>query len=162
MNENKCMNIKFAVSFYPCCRIKDQYTSPNPINISSHFSEDGRGTLFCPSAQPTDQGAYSCEAINTHGSVFAQPDAILQVRGSNPSVCVPPQFNAAAYSAQDCLTCFCFGATDQCYSSDRFVTQVSYTPKYNLRVITEQNIREHLQRVFFYHKNMCIDFGDNL
>ncbi|KAK3867232.1 hypothetical protein Pcinc_027289 [Petrolisthes cinctipes] len=87
-------------------------------------SEDGRGTLFCPSAQPTDQGAYSCEAINTHGSVFAQPDAIVQVRGSGPSICVPPQFNSAAYSLRDCLTCFCFGATDQCYSSDRFVTQL--------------------------------------
>ncbi|XP_042860326.1 basement membrane-specific heparan sulfate proteoglycan core protein-like isoform X47 [Penaeus japonicus] len=86
-------------------------------------SVDGRGTLTCPNAQPTDQGAYSCEAINSLGSVFAQPDCIVQVKGSAP-LCQPPLFNAGAVSEEECLSCFCFGATEQCYSTDRFVTQL--------------------------------------
>lgn len=84
---------------------------------------DGKGTLICPSAQPTDQGAYSCEALNSLGSVFAQPDAIVTVEGA-PSICKPPQFNVGGIRPQDCLSCFCFGATDQCYSTDQYLTQV--------------------------------------
>ncbi|XP_047486489.1 basement membrane-specific heparan sulfate proteoglycan core protein-like isoform X29 [Penaeus chinensis] len=86
-------------------------------------SVDGRGTLTCPGAQPTDQGAYSCEAINSLGSVFAQPDCIVQVKGSSPQ-CQPPLFNAGAVTTEECLTCFCFGATEQCYSTDRYITQL--------------------------------------
>ena len=41
------------------------------------YSIDGYGTLTCPDAQPTDQGAYSCESINIKGSVFAVPDTIV-------------------------------------------------------------------------------------
>lgn len=88
------------------------------------ISEDGKGTLICPSAQPTDQGAYSCEAINSRGSVFAQPDAIVQVKGNGPAICLPPQFNQGATTPQDCLTCFCFGVTDKCYSTERIITQL--------------------------------------
>lgn len=84
---------------------------------------DGQGALTCPGVQPTDQGAYSCEAINSLGSVFAQPDCIVQVKGSSPQ-CQPPLFNAGAVTAEECLTCFCFGATEQCYSTDRYITQV--------------------------------------
>ncbi|KAF2367999.1 Laminin EGF domain [Trinorchestia longiramus] len=86
-------------------------------------SEDGYGVLTCPDARPTDQGAYSCEAINIKGSVFVVPDTILTVSGQE-SICVPPQFNAAAISPRDCLTCFCFGATTDCYSTDRYVSQL--------------------------------------
>ncbi|XP_069938272.1 basement membrane-specific heparan sulfate proteoglycan core protein isoform X44 [Cherax quadricarinatus] len=93
---------------------------PNKCEMTS---VEGRGTLVCPRAQPTDQGAYSCEAINSRGSVFAQPDSIVQVKGGSP-VCQPPQFNEGAVTPQDCLTCFCFGATDQCYSTDRYITQL--------------------------------------
>nr|XP_045613717.1 basement membrane-specific heparan sulfate proteoglycan core protein-like isoform X12 [Procambarus clarkii] len=89
-------------------------------------SVGGKGVLVCPSAQHTDQGAYSCEAINSRGSVFAQPDCIVQIEGGLPPVCQPPQFNAAAVNPQDCLTCFCFGATDQCYSTDRYITQLPH------------------------------------
>ncbi|XP_050723887.1 basement membrane-specific heparan sulfate proteoglycan core protein-like isoform X5 [Eriocheir sinensis] len=87
-------------------------------------SENGRGVLICPDAQPTDQGAYSCEAINGRGSVFATPDAIVVVSGSPTVLCRPPQFNSAAINRNDCLNCFCFGATDQCYSSDMYITQL--------------------------------------
>lgn len=80
--------------------------------------------LICPDAQPTDQGAYSCEAINGRGSVFATPDAIVVVTGKPSAVCQPPQFNSAAINRDQCLNCFCFGATDQCYSSDMYITQV--------------------------------------
>ncbi|XP_066985998.1 basement membrane-specific heparan sulfate proteoglycan core protein [Macrobrachium rosenbergii] len=86
-------------------------------------SVDGVGVLTCPSAQPTDQGAYSCEALNSRGSVFATPDCIVQVKGG-ASVCQIPYFNALAQSQQDCLKCFCFGATEECYSADRYITQL--------------------------------------
>lgn len=86
-------------------------------------SVDGFGKLVCPSAESTDQGAYSCEALNSLGSVFAQPDAIVTVQGA-PTVCRPPQFNIGAVRPEQCLNCFCFGATDQCFSTDQYITQV--------------------------------------
>ena len=47
----------------------------------STFSEGGRGTLTIRQAQPEDEGAYTCEAINNKGSIFAQPDTIVTVKG---------------------------------------------------------------------------------
>ena len=88
-----------------------------------YYSVNGLGTLTCPNAQPSDQGAYSCEAINMKDSVFALYDTILTVIGIE-SICQPPQFNALASSPSECLDCFCFGITTDCYSTDRFVTQV--------------------------------------
>ncbi|XP_045130066.1 basement membrane-specific heparan sulfate proteoglycan core protein-like isoform X13 [Portunus trituberculatus] len=87
-------------------------------------SESGYGVLVCPNAQPTDQGAYSCEAINGKGSVFATPDAIVVVKGIPATQCQPPSFNSLALTQEDCLSCFCFGITNDCYSSDMFITQL--------------------------------------
>lgn len=84
----------------------------------------GYGVLTCPNAQPTDQGAYSCEAINIKGSVFVVPDTIVTVIGVGDSICIPPQFNALATTPRDCLSCFCFGASTDCFSTDRYVSQV--------------------------------------
>ena len=42
-------------------------------------SSGGRGTLTITDARVTDSGAYTCEAINNKGSVFAQPDIIITV-----------------------------------------------------------------------------------
>ncbi|CAI5441954.1 unnamed protein product [Caenorhabditis angaria] len=42
-------------------------------------SEGGYGTLTIHNAQPVDQGAYTCEAINVKGRVLATPDCIVRV-----------------------------------------------------------------------------------
>ncbi|CCG28431.1 Basement membrane proteoglycan [Caenorhabditis elegans] len=42
-------------------------------------SEGGYGTLTIHDAQPVDQGAYTCEAINVKGRVLATPDCIVRV-----------------------------------------------------------------------------------
>lgn len=43
-------------------------------------SNAGRGNLTITDARVEDSGAYTCEAINTRGSIFATPDAIIIVR----------------------------------------------------------------------------------
>ena len=40
-------------------------------------SEGGRGTLDIHDVKESDQGAYTCEAINSRGMIFAIPDAVL-------------------------------------------------------------------------------------
>ena len=44
------------------------------------ISVGGRGVLTITNARPEDEGAYTCEAINNKGSIFAQPDAIVTVK----------------------------------------------------------------------------------
>ncbi|XP_069115040.1 basement membrane-specific heparan sulfate proteoglycan core protein-like isoform X2 [Argopecten irradians] len=88
-------------------------------------SADGRGNLTITDARITDSGAYTCEAINTKGTIFAIPDAIIIVRRSpQPGVCRPPEFNVEASNSGQCLRCFCFGQTTDCYSSDLHVSQI--------------------------------------
>ncbi|XP_060073482.1 basement membrane-specific heparan sulfate proteoglycan core protein-like [Ylistrum balloti] len=88
-------------------------------------STDGRGNLTITDARITDSGAYTCEAINTKGTIFASPDAIVIVRRSpQPGVCRPPDFNVEASDSGQCLRCFCFGQTTDCYSSDLHVSQI--------------------------------------
>ena len=43
-------------------------------------SEGGRGVLTIRNARAEDEGAYTCEALNNKGSIFAQPDLILTIR----------------------------------------------------------------------------------
>ena len=45
----------------------------------SSTSEDGRGVLTIRNAIPEDAGAYTCEALNNKGSIFAQPDTIVTI-----------------------------------------------------------------------------------
>lgn len=86
-------------------------------------SENGVGTLTCPNIQEHDQGAYSCEAINIRGSQFAVPDTILTVKRTG-KVCPAGFFNDEARSANECISCFCFGASTDCDSADLFTYQV--------------------------------------
>ena len=93
--------------------------------------EDSRvfGELSCPMAVEEDQGAYSCEAINSMGSCFAgsagcgQPgqDAILVVN-TGGGVCPRATFNSLALTADQCIPCHCFGHTDACKSSELFLS----------------------------------------
>ncbi|CAB3410943.1 unnamed protein product [Caenorhabditis bovis] len=57
-------------------------------------SEGGFGTLTIHNAQPIDQGAYTCEAINVKGRVLATPDCIVRVVDEPrppPPPTAPPQ-----------------------------------------------------------------------
>ncbi|XP_060518138.1 basement membrane-specific heparan sulfate proteoglycan core protein isoform X3 [Cylas formicarius] len=84
-------------------------------------SNDGEGVLVCEDIQVEDQGAYSCEAINTRGTTFAVPDTILIV--NQESVCRSGYFNVDARLESECIKCFCFGHTTSCRSADLFVFQ---------------------------------------
>lgn len=84
-------------------------------------STNGFGTLTCPDIQVEDQGAYSCEAINLKGSVFAIPDTILVI--DRNAVCPVGYFNEEARSENECIKCFCFGQSTKCRSADLFIYQ---------------------------------------
>ena len=43
-------------------------------------SKDGSGMLTISNARLEDAGAYTCEAMNNKGSIFALPDAIVIVK----------------------------------------------------------------------------------
>lgn len=113
-------------------------------------SVNGLGTLTIRNANSLDQGAYSCEAINTKGRVLYNPDAIVTVnncdltkchrdgtlnsdRGqcvckahvSGPS-CDRCEENAFHFPDQyntGCIRCFCMGITRQCQESKYYRTQ---------------------------------------
>jgi len=86
-------------------------------------SENGVGLLECRNILSEDQGAYSCEAINSQGVTFAVPDSILVVN-REPSPCRQGTFNDLAVAPADCIPCFCFGATSDCKSANLFTYQV--------------------------------------
>ncbi|XP_065520473.1 basement membrane-specific heparan sulfate proteoglycan core protein isoform X3 [Lathamus discolor] len=112
---------------------------------SSHrvsiVSEAGQGTLTIRDVKESDQGAYTCEAINTLGMVFGIPDSILTVTrpGEHPSPLSPPLRHAAVTithcvppsagpcpeghfevtGTSRCLPCFCFGVTTSCRATAR-------------------------------------------
>ncbi|GIY39199.1 basement membrane proteoglycan [Caerostris extrusa] len=86
-------------------------------------SENGRGTVTIREARQTDQGAWSCEAINSKDSVLAIPDTVLVVK-PKAGVCRPPLFNEKASVSSDCLRCFCFSVTETCYSSSLHVIKI--------------------------------------
>ncbi|XP_041275343.1 basement membrane-specific heparan sulfate proteoglycan core protein isoform X4 [Onychostruthus taczanowskii] len=86
---------------------------------SSHrvsiVSEAGQGTLTIQDVKEADQGAYTCEAINTLGMVFGIPDSILTV--TRPGPCPEGHFQVTGTSR--CLPCFCFGVTTTCRATTR-------------------------------------------
>ncbi|XP_025163883.1 basement membrane-specific heparan sulfate proteoglycan core protein [Harpegnathos saltator] len=86
-------------------------------------SINGTGTLTCPDIQPENQGAYSCEALNIGGFVFAVPDAIVVVKEPG-NICPKGKFNSEAKNPEDCISCFCFGVTSECRSADLFTYHI--------------------------------------
>ncbi|XP_017794098.1 PREDICTED: basement membrane-specific heparan sulfate proteoglycan core protein isoform X2 [Habropoda laboriosa] len=86
-------------------------------------SVDGVGILTCPDIQPEDQGAYSCEALNSSGFVFAIPDAIVMVN-THGDPCPKGTFNSEARSVDECIACFCFGVATECKSANLFTYQI--------------------------------------
>uniref|UniRef100_A0AAV2LZ82 Basement membrane-specific heparan sulfate proteoglycan core protein n=1 Tax=Knipowitschia caucasica TaxID=637954 RepID=A0AAV2LZ82_KNICA len=85
-------------------------------------SEDGRGTLTIRDVKETDQGAYTCEAINAKGLVFGIPDGVLTLTtSSNLGNCPDGQFSVDGR----CLSCFCAGVSKNCKSTGRYRDQIS-------------------------------------
>lgn len=77
--------------------------------------------------QEKDQGAYSCEGINSRGSTFAIPDTILTIKEpvNTRGSCLRGTFNDLALTRSDCINCFCFGVSTQCKSANLFTFQVN-------------------------------------
>ncbi|KAK3547531.1 hypothetical protein QTP86_021514, partial [Hemibagrus guttatus] len=101
--------------------------SSNRITVSN---ENGRGTLTIRDVKEGDQGAYTCEAINAKGLVFAVPDGVLTL-SRVPSNCPDGHFNVGGR----CVPCFCSGITKNCQSTRRYRSQIA------LRFTEEENFK---------------------
>lgn len=112
---------------------KNGHHIPGPPKVTT-TTVNGHGTLIIHDAVATDHGSYSCEAINSRDSVFAQNDALLVVKRKQHFcffsshviyecvlainlLCQSSVFNDLATDVSQCLRCFCFGVSDTCYSS---------------------------------------------
>ncbi|XP_049631522.1 basement membrane-specific heparan sulfate proteoglycan core protein [Suncus etruscus] len=84
-------------------------------------SEGGRGTLTIRDVKESDQGAYTCEAMNARGMVFGIPDGVLELI---PQRGPCPDGHFYLEDSASCLPCFCFGVTNLCQSSRRFREQI--------------------------------------
>ena len=74
-------------------------------------SHNGRGTLTIKNATPEDQGAYTCEAMNSRGNQLATPDAVLFVTSPQLSTqCPTGTFRAPDNS---CVDCWCNGVSSE-------------------------------------------------
>ncbi|XP_065579048.1 basement membrane-specific heparan sulfate proteoglycan core protein-like isoform X5 [Artemia franciscana] len=104
-------------------RLNWGHVPPKCLITSEPGAYGSYGVITCPSAVESDQGAYSCEAINSKGSTFAIPDAIVVVK-SRDGLCKNGVFNSAAATTLDCLPCFCFGITSECASTSLIVSQI--------------------------------------
>ncbi|XP_073795137.1 basement membrane-specific heparan sulfate proteoglycan core protein isoform X12 [Danio rerio] len=101
-------------------------------NRITMISENGQGTLTIRDVKEGDQGAYTCEAINAKGLVFAIPDGVLSLsQKPNPVVSSSPFILAG--NCRDghfsvgghCMPCFCFGITKKCQSTGRYRNQIT-------------------------------------
>uniref|UniRef100_A0A8C1UID4 Heparan sulfate proteoglycan 2 n=1 Tax=Cyprinus carpio TaxID=7962 RepID=A0A8C1UID4_CYPCA len=101
----------------------------NRITMSN---ENGRGTLTIHDVKEGDQGAYTCEAINAKGLVFAIPDGVLSL-SQRPNPVVSSSLYVLAGNCRDghfsvgdrCMPCFCFGITKHCKSTSRYRSQIT-------------------------------------
>jgi len=102
--------------------------------------EEGDGKIIIRNTQAKDQGAYTCEAMNNKGNLFAIPDAILELKrpeecGQVPSSgCTANQFNAhpgqsdppaPGDPAPICVDCLCFGQSTTCTASKLRINKLS-------------------------------------
>ncbi|KAI8488443.1 Nidogen-2 [Branchiostoma belcheri] len=106
-----------------------------PPRVTQEYS-GGRGTLTIRDVRKSDQGAYTCEAINNKGSIFAVPDAVLAIREPEGACNSPGTFNAAAVTTSECLQCFCFGVSQNCRSSDFYRFQLTVPDNSGLTMVT--------------------------
>ncbi|XP_023812628.1 basement membrane-specific heparan sulfate proteoglycan core protein isoform X9 [Oryzias latipes] len=94
------------------------------IPVSGRVSmnnKNGFGTLTIRDVKESDQGAYTCEAINAKGLVFGVPDGVLTLV-SNP---IPGNCPDGTFSVNDrCVPCFCAGISKNCKSAGRYRDQI--------------------------------------
>ncbi|XP_026092563.1 basement membrane-specific heparan sulfate proteoglycan core protein-like isoform X5 [Carassius auratus] len=92
-------------------------------------SENGRGTLTIRDVKEGDQGAYSCEAINAKGLVFAIPDGVLSLSERPKPDTAPAPYGKCHDGhfsvGHHCMPCFCFGITKNCQSTGRYRSQIT-------------------------------------
>uniref|UniRef100_A0A669AYK6 Heparan sulfate proteoglycan 2 n=1 Tax=Oreochromis niloticus TaxID=8128 RepID=A0A669AYK6_ORENI len=101
----------------------------NRITVTS---DNGRGTLIIRDVKESDQGAYTCEAINAKGLVFGIPDGVLTlISNPNPGNCPDGHFSVNGR----CLSCFCAGISKNCKSTGRYRNHIS------LRFTEEENFK---------------------
>lgn len=87
-------------------------------------NEKGQGTLTIRDVKEGDQGAYTCEAINAKGLVFAIPDGVLSLsQRPNPGNCPDGHFSVG--DQHHCMPCFCFGITKNCQSTGHYRSQIT-------------------------------------
>uniref|UniRef100_I3KIJ1 Heparan sulfate proteoglycan 2 n=1 Tax=Oreochromis niloticus TaxID=8128 RepID=I3KIJ1_ORENI len=112
----------------------------NRITVTS---DNGRGTLIIRDVKESDQGAYTCEAINAKGLVFGIPDGVLTLI-SNPNpvylsyihLFFPGNCPDGHFSVNGrCLSCFCAGISKNCKSTGRYRNHIS------LRFTEEENFK---------------------
>ncbi|XP_047235897.1 basement membrane-specific heparan sulfate proteoglycan core protein isoform X4 [Girardinichthys multiradiatus] len=85
-------------------------------------NENGRGTLTIRDVKETDQGAYTCEAINAKGMMFGIPDGVLTlISNPNPGNCPDGHFSVDGR----CISCFCAGVSKNCKRTGRYRSQIS-------------------------------------
>nr|XP_046254095.1 basement membrane-specific heparan sulfate proteoglycan core protein isoform X3 [Scatophagus argus] len=94
------------------------------IPVSGRISmtnENGRGTLTIRDVKESDQGAYTCEAINAKGLVFGIPDGVLTLTSNpNPGNCPDGHFSVEGR----CVSCFCAGITKNCKATGHYRNQI--------------------------------------
>lgn len=109
-------------------------------------SENGRGTLTIRDVKESDQGAYTCEAINAKGLVFGIPDGVLTLSsGSNPGASLPERLDSSSGLSRlncllswagncpeghfsvdaRCVSCFCAGIAKSCKNTGRYRNHIS-------------------------------------
>uniref|UniRef100_A0A3B4GZM7 Heparan sulfate proteoglycan 2 n=1 Tax=Pundamilia nyererei TaxID=303518 RepID=A0A3B4GZM7_9CICH len=102
-----------------------------PTSNITVTSDNGRGTLIIRDVKESDQGAYTCEAINAKGLVFGIPDGVLTlISNPNPN-CPDGHFSVNGR----CLSCFCGGISKNCKSTGRYRNHIS------LRFTEEENFK---------------------
>ncbi|XP_076378245.1 terribly reduced optic lobes isoform X1 [Megalopta genalis] len=104
-------------------------------------SVNGTGTLTCPDIQIEDQGAYSCEGLNSAGFVFAVQDAIVVVEKGD-HICPKGMFNDGARSLDECISCFCFGVAQECRSANLYTYQIPPPLDRPRMVVADQALRQ--------------------
>ena len=79
----------------------------------SQHTKNGVGKLVIENIKPDDQGAYTCEAMNSRGNQLATPDAVLFVSAPDvtSSNCPSGTFKGPDSS---CVDCWCNGLSTQC------------------------------------------------
>lgn len=108
----ECHAVGFPVPFINW-RLNWGHTCEEPRCFSTN--DNGKGIFTVTDARYTDQGAYSCEAINSQGRVFAVPDTIVTVDS-----CIAPFIQITDPPSDDCfcnnhsVECTCSGICIRC------------------------------------------------